>query len=216
MHVLRKRAAEFLVDNRLVLGDEILPMLRAHLDIGIETVVFLRDFERIFEAVMVEAEHHVRIHLDEAAVAVPREARIARAGGKAFDGHIVEAQVEHGIHHARHRNARARTDRDEQRIGRIAEHAAGGRLDMRDALGDTGAQVVVEVFSGGVVGRADFGADGEARGHGEANAGHFGQVRALAAGDGLVARAGIAVGSGSKVIGTEMEYVCAHAANQAP
>src|SRR3546814_10330521 len=73
---------------------------------------------------------HVRIHLDEAAVAVPREPRVARDGGKAFDGLVVEAKVQHRVHHARHRHARPRAHRHQQRIAGIAECLARHRLDM--------------------------------------------------------------------------------------
>jgi hypothetical protein len=36
--------------------------------------------------------------------------------GQAFDGVVIEAQVEHGIHHARQRELGARADRKEQRF----------------------------------------------------------------------------------------------------
>jgi hypothetical protein len=90
---------------------------------------------------MIELQHDVRIHLDEAAIAVPREAGIVPRRRQPLDGLVVEAEVEHRIHHARHRRARARADRDEQRIGRIAEFLAGYRFDMRDAVGDFGRRL---------------------------------------------------------------------------
>ena len=67
---------------------------------------------------MVDAQHDIAVHLDEAAIAVIGEARIAGALGQALDGLVVEAEIEHGIHHAGHRGARARADRDQQRIVR--------------------------------------------------------------------------------------------------
>ena len=87
----------------------------------------------LLEAVMVDAEHDAAIHLDEAAIAVPGEARIAGALGEAFDGLVVEAEIEHGIHHAGHRHARAGAHRDQQRIRRVAEAQADRLLDARRA-----------------------------------------------------------------------------------
>ena len=54
---------------------------------------------------MAEAEHHVGIHLNEAAIGVVGEAAVARAAGEPLDSLVVEAEIEHRIHHARHRGA---------------------------------------------------------------------------------------------------------------
>ena len=107
MRVLREIAAQFAADDGLVFADDGLPVFSLHLDIGVEAVVFLGDLQNVLEQVMVEAKHHVGIHLDEAAVAIPSKARIARGAGKALHRLVIEAKVEHGVHHAGHRNPRA-------------------------------------------------------------------------------------------------------------
>ena len=68
-----------------------------------------------------DVEHDLREHLDEAAVAVPREALVARLGDEALDRDVVEAEVEHGVHHARHRERRPeRTETSSGSSGRPA------------------------------------------------------------------------------------------------
>ena len=73
--------------------------------------------ERVdFFALRFEVEDDVAVHLDEAAVAVPGEALVAGLTRQAgYDG-VIEAEVEHGVHHARHRGAGAGAHRNEQRI----------------------------------------------------------------------------------------------------
>ena len=130
---------------------------------------------------MLEAEHHVRIHGDEAAIAVIGEAAIAGEFGERFDGLVVEAEIEHGVHHARHRGAAAGADRHQQRIFGIAERLAGQLADMIQRLLDLRLQFrrigfVVRVEIG-----ADRGRNGEAGRHRQAEIGHFGEIGALAA-----------------------------------
>ena len=56
---------------------------------------------------MLDAQHDVGIHLDEAAIAVIGEAAVPARLRQTFDGLIVEAEIEHRVHHARHRRAGA-------------------------------------------------------------------------------------------------------------
>src|SRR5690606_11428209 len=72
--------------------------------------------------------------------------------------------------------------------------AAGGLLDVGDALGDLVLELGAQGAAAGVVGEAFLGGDGEARGDREADGGHLGEVGTLAAGDGLVLRPRIVVG----------------------
>ena len=205
-HILRERLAEFIRHDLLVFRDQRLPVARFHLGVGVVALVFLGDLERFFEQSVIEAENDVGIHLDEAAVAVPGEAFVTRSAGKARNGFVIEAEIEDGVHHPRHRNPRARTDRNEQRVRRIAKALADGLFDMGQRLGNLGAQIGGEVRAILQIAHAFFGRDGEARRHGQADARHFGKVRALAARDGLVLLTRI------RVIGVSAEGVdCLHA-----
>eukprot|EP01036_Dinobryon_divergens_P058390 gene58390-77908_t len=100
------------------------------------------DLERFLEQAVVDPEHHVRIHLDEAAIAVPGEAGIARVVPECLDGVVVQAEIENGIHHAGHGGARTGADGEEKRMAGVAKGAAGGRLDALDTLENLGLQIV--------------------------------------------------------------------------
>ena len=142
------------------------------------------DFEGfvVFAFALLHAQHHVAVHLHEAAVAVPRKTLVVGRGGERKDGFVVEAEVEDRVHHPGHRVARSGTDGDEQRhVFVVAELAAHDPLHVLDAGfnlrledGRIGAGVVVEIG-------ADLGGDREPGRHGKTDAGHFRQVGALAA-----------------------------------
>ena len=116
MDVLREGLAPFLLDQALIFRDQGLEIVGGQLGIEREAVILLGDLQRFLERAVIEFEYDVGVHLDEAAVAVPGEAFVARLGRQPFDGRVVEAEVEDGVHHAGHRHARAGADRDEQRI----------------------------------------------------------------------------------------------------
>ena len=130
---------------------------------------------------VVHLEHDAGIHLDEAAIGIIGEALVAGELGEAFDGLRVEAEIEHRVHHARHRGARARAHGDEQRTLGIAEARAGELAHARERRFDRGLQIGRIGLAVLVVVGADFGGDGEARRHGKPEIAHLGEVRALAA-----------------------------------
>ena len=184
--VLRKRLAQFTLDDRLVFRDQPLPFLGAQLGVSVVTIVFLGDLERFLEQPVIDAQHDIAIHLDEAAVAVPGEARIARSVGEALHRLVIETEVEDSVHHPGHRDRCARAHRDQQRIGGIAEVLAHGLLDMVQRRRDIAAQLLREVRPTREIFKAFLGRDGETRGNRQADARHFGEVRPLAAGNSLV------------------------------
>ena len=60
-------------------------------------------------------------HLQQPPVGVPGKARVVGALGEPPDRLVAEAEVEHRVEHPRHRDARSRADRDQQRILGVAE-----------------------------------------------------------------------------------------------
>ena len=78
LDILRERATKFALDNGLILANQCLPIISLHLNIGKKAVVFLDDFQCILEQMVVEPQHHIGIHLDEPAIAVPGEPCVAR------------------------------------------------------------------------------------------------------------------------------------------
>ena len=114
---------------------------------------------------MINTEHDVGIHLDEAAIGVVGEARVGRAPRQAFDGLVVEAEIEDRIHHARHRGAPARADRHEKRIFDIAKARAGGLAHGIERGIDHGLQFVGKRAAKVIISGTDFGRNGEAWRH---------------------------------------------------
>ena len=180
VRILREGLAQLLLDDRMVTPDQRLPVVGR--EVGVERVALalLVLLERVLEMVVADAEDDVRIHRDEAPVAVIGEAAV-RGRRDRLDRLVVEAEVQHRVHHARHRGAGARAHRDEERVPGVAEGLAGDLADMSEGSCDLllqlrriGAAVVV------IVG-ADLGRDGEAGRHRQAEIGHLGEVRALAA-----------------------------------
>ena len=125
VEVLRERLAELALDESLVATDDRHPILRRKLSVVFESLEIFEVLEDLLEQLVVDAEHHIGIHLDEAAIGVVGKSSIARSAREPFDGLVVEAEIEHGVHHAGHRGAAARTDRHEQRILDIAEFRTG-------------------------------------------------------------------------------------------
>ena len=73
MRVLREGLARRFLHEFCVADDEALPLLRRHLRVEGIAALFLEAAENVLELVMVDAEHHIGIHRDEAAVAVEGE-----------------------------------------------------------------------------------------------------------------------------------------------
>ena len=130
--VLGERVVRVLLHHDLVARDHLVEGLRVELDVGLRLVLLLDGGELVLELVLVDAEHDVAVHLDEAAVAVPGEAGVAGLGLDAADRLVVHAQVEDGVHHAGHRELRAAADGDEQRVRGVAELLALEGLELRE------------------------------------------------------------------------------------
>ena len=181
MHLVGEGLAQILQHLRLVEIGDAPQILGIQLGIEFDALVLLLGLQDFLEQGVLHAQHDVRIHLDEAAIAVIGEARIAGELGQARDRGFGEAEIEDGVHHPGHGDPRARAHRDQQRIFRIAQPGAGATGHLFQRRLDGRLQVVRIGFAmGGVIG-ADLGGDGEAGRHRQAQIAHLGQVRALAA-----------------------------------
>src|SRR5271157_2838803 len=85
-------------------------------------------FEQLLEMVL-DTEHHLSVHLNEAAIAVICEAFVAALARQPLDHPVVEPEVQHRVHHARHRDARAGAHRHEKRVVGVPEPCAKRTLD---------------------------------------------------------------------------------------
>ena len=148
----------------------------------------LHSRDGVLEQVAVQAHDHVGEHLDEAAVGVPRKAWVLGLGDEAVDGLVVQAEVENGVHHARHGHGGAGAHGYEQRVGCIADLLTHAGFEVLTI----GLDGVERALGPGVVGVGVFHArlarDGESRRHGQPDVGHLGEVRPLAAQLGLHVR----------------------------
>jgi hypothetical protein len=172
--VLVHHLQEALGDLGQVLGGQGHVVLHAglvlhQLELGVE--VFFR-----------HAQGHLAEQLDEAAIGVVAEALVAGLGDEALQGVGVEAQVEDGVHHARHGHGGTRAHRHQQRPVAAAEGLAGGLLHPGQLGADLRHDAVGQVAVGMIeIGQAGLGGDHEARRHVEADLRHLAQVGALAA-----------------------------------
>ncbi len=181
LDILREGTAEFLRHLCLILADQIFPVIRRK--VRVEQIAFFlfQDFQQLFEMEMIDAEHDVGIHLDKAAVAVIGKPLVPALRFQPLHGLVIQAEVENGIHHARHGRAGAGADGDEKRLSRIAKAATDrglNPLDRRLHLARQCLRIGLVVFK---INRADFRGDGKARGDRQAEVAHFGEVCALAA-----------------------------------
>ncbi len=176
--VLREILATDGLVDRLEGLDDLLPVLGLHLGVFLVALLAFVVAQGVLELRLLDVLRHVAEHGDEAAVGVPGEARVAALLLERDDRLVVEAEVEDRVHHAGHRELRARAHGDEKRVHLAAELLAGDLLEEAQVLLHLGVELLRDLPAEAVVFAADLGGDGET---GEADAGHLGEVRALAA-----------------------------------
>ncbi len=178
--VLGERPAQGVEDVLLEPGGQALPVLGGQLGVVRDPLGVLDLLDHLLGGLAVHAHDHIAVHGDEPAVAVPGEPLVTRGLDQALDGLVVEADVEHRVHHAGHGHARAGTHGHQQGVARVAERAAHQALHAAqvelDLLGQLGRELAAELVELG----ADLGGDGEAGGDGQTDVGHLAQVGALA------------------------------------
>ena len=192
--IRREQLSGAFFDELLEALDELLLVscgqLAVH-DIGVIFVVlvFVDDgFEWlvIFPLAFLNAEDDIPIHLDEAAVAIPRKAFVLRCQCERGHRFVIETEVEDRIHHARHRVAGPRAHGNEEgEAFRIAEFGSHDFLHVADTGFDLGLEFLGIRPLVGVEIRADFRRDRESGGHRQADAGHLGEVGTFAAEQGF-------------------------------
>ncbi|MNE10443.1 hypothetical protein D3C80_1031590 [compost metagenome] len=181
MRVLREGAAQLALDQNLVVGDDLFPVLGGQLGVDRDAQTILVVVQNLFELIVADAQHHIGIHGDETTIAVEGETAVAGQLGQTFDRFVVQAQVQHRVHHPRHRGPRARAHRDQQGVGGVAEGLADNALDGLQTGGGLCGQLGRIGLAVGIIMDAGFRRDREAGRHRKAERRHLGQVRALAA-----------------------------------
>ncbi len=179
--LLRKRRVGARGDDVLVRLRELAELGGRDFGIALDAEARLQGGEMLVERLAPDTEDDVAEHRDESAVAIPGESLVPRPGREAFDGRIVEAEIEDRLHHAGHRHARARPDGDEQRALWITKRQPRVVLELfeggRDLVEETfGERAVAAVVRGPRLRR-----DREARRNRDAEVRHLGKLAAFAA-----------------------------------
>ena len=184
----REVLARVFLDRGLEAYDQFLQVVGRQLGIVLDFLLFLDRVDDLFEridvllALRLHVQHDVPVHLHETAVRVPCEARVAGFLGQSFDGLVVQSEVQDRVHHARHRRARAGTDRYQQRVGAVTELHIHDLLDPLHGGFHFGFdQFDDALFAEGIIFGAHFGRDRETRRHRNADQVHLRQVGSLAA-----------------------------------
>ena len=187
VNILRKTFFRPLFNELLVFFNQFLQIFRREIGIVSHFALLFEFLQNCVERLMVgivprlDAHDDIAIHLDKTPVAIVGKPRIAGFFGQSGDSFIVQAEVEDGVHHARHGIARPRADGKKERILGIAEFFAHLLFDRDDRLAHAGIQAIrVSLFIFVKIG-ADIGGDSKTGGHRQTDAGHFGQVGALSA-----------------------------------
>ena len=184
----REILAGLLLDGGLEVLHQLLQVVGRQVGVVLDAALLLLLLDDDLERVVVlfrfglHAQHHVAVHLYETAVRVPCEAGVARALGDSLHGLIVHTQIEDRVHHAGHRGACARTDRNQQRHLLVAELHAGQFLDILHRPLDFGTEHLDDrLLAVGIIFRTYFGGDGESRRNGNADEVHLRKVGTFAA-----------------------------------
>ena len=155
--VLREIAAKRAFCRVFKLVNHNRPIISGHFRIEHIALIIFVVFDDVFIGVVMHTQHDVRIHGDEAAVAIERKAAIARELGQTFNSVVIQAQIQNRIHHPRHRRPRARAHRHQQRIGGVAEFFACQLFNMANPARDLRIHIFGIGFVIFVIGGADFG-----------------------------------------------------------
>ena len=193
--VLRELFALLLQVDLLELFDQFLQIVSVQLNVLGNALAFLHGVDALLKEALAQLHDDVRVHLDEAAIAVISKTGVVGLLGQALNSLVVQAQVQDGVHHAGHGLTCAGTDGDQQGVLDGAEGLAGLLLQDAHVFEDVRFDLIVDLAVVSVVLGAGFGGDGEALRHRHAGVGHLSQASALAAKNvlhgGLVAAEGI-------------------------
>mmetsp|Transcript_17127 Transcript_17127/g.40884 ORF Transcript_17127/g.40884 Transcript_17127/m.40884 type:complete len:872 (+) Transcript_17127:77-2692(+) len=117
----------------LVLVHQPLQVTRFEFGVELHAALLLQRAELLLELLVRDLQDHVAVHVEEAAIRVPRET-LAPPRGQALHDRIVQAQVQNRVHHARHGKRRARADRKQERVRRIGKLRPVLLLDLVQVL----------------------------------------------------------------------------------
>ncbi len=172
--------ALFLLIFSLELTRQLLEVVGIQLGVHLDAFFLFHLVDQLLEVSLADLHDNVRIHLDEPAVGVIRKTRVVGLFRHDFDHFIIQTEVEDGVHHARHRSACARTDRNEQRVLEVAELLAGNLFEFGEVGVDFRLDLFVDLLTISIVLGACLGCDREPLRDRHSKTCHLRQVRTLA------------------------------------
>ena len=158
-----------------------LHVVGVQLHVLLDALLGLDLVDDLLKTLLGQLHDHVGEHLDEPAVGVVGEAGVVGELGQALHHHVVEAQVQDGVHHAGHGGAGAGAHGDQQGVLGVGKLLAADLLHLAQVLVDLGLDVVVDLPAVVIVLGAGLGGHGKALRHRHAQIGHLRQVGAFAA-----------------------------------
>ena len=172
--VVRKVLPGLPAEVRFVFRHQFFPAAGGHSGIFLDPEPIFHGAKPVFEIFLRHVHDDGRIHLHETAIGVVSESFVPRYGGETFDGAVVQAEIENGLHHSRHGAGGTGAHTDEERVFRISEFLFRGAFELGDVVGDLLLQLRRILLAVLVKVIAHFRGDGETGGHGQADLGHLG------------------------------------------
>ncbi len=130
---------------------------------------------------MRDADHYFTEQRSEATIRIQGKAQIASLLRQTPHRRFVKTEVQDRVHHSRHRESRARSHRNQQRVLGVAELLADLLFDLMERVGHLLPHALGKLFVVGVIGVADFGGDDQAGRDRQTGLGHLAESGALAA-----------------------------------
>ena len=130
---------------------------------------------------MRDAHHDLAKQRREPSIRIERETQITRLFRQTLHCLFVQPEIENRIHHAGHRERRARAHRNEQRVLRIAKLLADLLFDLLQAVLDLFPHAFGKVLVVVEEGVAGFGGHDESGRHGQSGARHLTESGAFSA-----------------------------------
>ena len=177
--ILREGGAGLLLVDAAEARDQLAQLVGAEVDVLASAGARLEIDERLLEPMAGDAVDDLAVHLDQPAVRVVGEPRVARRCGEPLDCRVAEPEVEDRVHHPGHRDRSARPHRHEQRIERVSEALARPFLECRNVRRDLGVEPRGHLAATAQVGAARVGRNREAGRNRHAERGHLGEADAF-------------------------------------
>ena len=189
--ILRNNFAQLFADF-FIFVNQLFEVFRSQIRVRFVAFGLFHIFQSFFIQIQIGAHNHVRKHLQETAIRVISKSFASGSFSQSFNGFVVQTEVQNRIHHTRHRNAGAGTNREQQRIIGVGKFFAHNLLNAGNSLAnlifEVGRILVIIV----VIIRADFRCDGESRRYRQTDLVHFCKVGTFTAEE--ITHGGVAFG----------------------